>query len=897
MGNHDSFCELWAIMNNASPQIILNTINELEPSFDQGHAVLSFRNVLEQIATSQKSAFIQHEATIVELVTQHAQFVDQLLIKAWQNFFNQVETLALIAVGGYGRGELHPGSDIDLMILSSDEHMQPHQNKIEEFLTFLWDIGLEVGHSVRSLNDCQHQASSDITVITNLSESRLLIGSPALFANLCELIDPQIIWPGAQFFKAKQLEQKRRHEKFHDIAYNLEPNVKEGPGGLRDIQMLGWVAKRLFAVTSLHDLVTKGFLSEMEYRTLIKEMHYLWRVRFALHIFAGRGENRLLFDHQKDLAEFFGFQDEGPRLAVERFMQSYYRAIKELACLNEMLLQLFQEACMMPQIEETPQALNSRFHVQHGYVAAVNKEIFMHYPFALLEIFLLLQQNPEIKGVHAGTIRLIREHRYLIDDLFCNDRRCRKIFMEIMRYPRKLAMELRRMHRYGILAAYLPVFGNIVGRMQYDLFHTYTVDEHSLFVIENLQRCAVPEYQHERPFCSNLLQRLAKPELLYIAALFHDIAKGRGCDHSIDGAKEVEIFCRDHNLGRYDTRLVAWLIRNHLLLSLTAQRRDISDPDVVRDFAGIVGDQIHLDYLYLLTVADIRATNPNLWNEWKGSLLLDLYDVTKKALLHGFDNTIDQDDFIAETKAAVKRLLKTKAIDIKRLNELFATVTPVYFWRYSAEEIAWHTEAIFKTQPSSLPLVVVRRHPRRGVTEVFLHTKVEKHLFALSTSVLDQIGLTILDARIVSTSCGYTLDSYLVLENSGQPIQSSARNLEICELFKSHHQHPVQPPLTVSRRLSRQIKHFPITTQVNFTLDEKNQRTMMELITCDRPGLLSMVGQAFMKCVINIQNAKITTIGSRVEDIFFITNKQGLPLAPEQYPYIKDVISHLLQEH
>ncbi|HLA74681.1 MAG TPA: [protein-PII] uridylyltransferase, partial [Gammaproteobacteria bacterium] len=483
-------------------------------------------------------------------------------------------------------------------------------------------------------------------------------------------------------------------------------------------------------------------------------------------------------------------------------------------------------------------------------------------------------------GVSAATIRLIRDHRYLIDDKFRNDLRCRALFMELLRQPYGIAHELQRMNRYGVLAAYLPVFGMIVGQMQHDMFHVYTVDEHTLFLVRNLRRFALAKYAAEFPMCSETFQRLPKAEILYLAGLFHDIAKGRGGDHSELGAQDALAFCLHHGLSQYDARLVAWLVQNHLVMSSTAQRQDIGDPEVINAFALRVGDQIHLDYLYLLTVADIRATNTTLWNSWKGSLLAELYLATTRALRRGLANPIAHAERIQETQAQALQVLQQKNLSAAEITALWQALGDDYFLRYSPDEIAWHAEAILNAKPQDLPLILIRQKTQRG-TEVFIYTRDEDRLFAVTTSTLDQMGLTIHDARIITANNGFTLNTFIVLEETGAAIQGAHRIAEIADTLKQQLLNTDHRAAQVTRRARRQLKHFPLPTQVVFTPDERNQRTVLEVVTADRPGLLSSVGKAFMKCGVRLQNAKIATLGARAEDIFFITDMHNRPITHE----------------
>ena len=841
-----------------------------------------FRDTLKQANDALEYRFRDNES-VVSLVAHRAQFIDELLLHAWRHTVGEDDHgIALVAVGGYGRGELHPHSDIDIMLLAETDALVANAPALERFLMLLWDIGLEVGHSVRTVEDCIEQGREDITVATNIMEARLLNGPEALFQAMREQTDQNHIWPGREFFRAKWEEQIARHRKFHDTAFNLEPNIKEGPGGLRDIQMIGWVAKRHFGAETLHDLVNHGFLTAEEYLTLVQGQTFLWKVRYGLHTLAKRREDRLLFDHQRTLARQFGYRDDGKRLSVEHFMKDYYRTVKELERLNEMLLQLFQEEILYADESGKPQPINRRFQSRHGFIEVTHPQVFEQHPFALLEIFLVLAQYPALKGVRAGTIRLLRSHRYLIDDAFRNDLRCRSLFMELLRQPQGITTQLRRMHRYGILAAYLPAFGNVVGQMQHDLFHVYTVDEHTLFVIRNLRRFTVPECHHEFPLCSRISQQLAKPELLYIAALFHDIAKGRGGDHSVLGAEDAEAFCRQHDLSDYDTNLVTWLIRNHLLMSTTAQRKDISEPEVINEFAAKVGKQEYLDYLYLLTVADVRATSPTVWNSWKDALLAELYHSTHKALRRGLSNPVAESEIIAEHQAQARKLLQLQRVTPAQIQQFWARLDDEYFLRYSGSEIAWHTKGVVEHGGREEPLVLIRQQTERGGTEIFLYTPISGYQFTTTTTALDQMGLNIVDARIIPSRDSYTLDTYMVLEEDGQPIRGQFRLVEIEEMLQHLLSHPEETPAKVQRQMARQLKHFNIKTRVLFHEDPRNERTVMEVITSDRPGLLSRIAQALAACHIRMQNAKIATFGERVEDIFFITDEHNRPLEKDE---------------
>ena len=850
-------------------------LHSLDESRDSDTAPLTLYKDCLLHGNQQLSEKFTQGISVPVLIHARSWLVDQVLRRAWPHFMATAEdTLALVAVGGYGRGELMPGSDIDLLVLLPDADNNQYDQKITGLLTFLWDIGLEVGHSVRSINECVEQSLADITVVTNLMEARLLAGSASLFQRMQQRTGPSEVWNSRDFFEAKCQEQRARHRRFHDTAYNLEPNIKESPGGLRDIQMIAWVANRHFGTASLGELVEREFLTRKEYQTLIEGRNLLWGIRFALHTLTGRGEDRLLFDYQRTLASTFDFHDNESHLGVEAFMKQYYRTIMELSRLNEMLLQLFQENILHPEGPGEPLVINKRFQSRNGYIEASHEQVFRYQPFALLEIFLLLEQHPELRGVRAGTIRAMRENRHLIDADFRKDIRARSLFMEIIRQPRGITHELRRMNSYGILAAYLPAFENIVGLMQYDLFHIYTVDEHILTLVRNLRRFTVHDFALEFPLCSHIVATLPKPELLYLAGLFHDIAKGRNGDHSELGAVDARAFCKQHDLSDYDTELVAWLVENHLLMSSTSQREDISDPVVVNRFAKRMKDTVHLDYLYLLTVADVRATNPKLWNNWKDALLKQLYYNTRRALQRGLQDPMERAEHIQQVKQdAVKQLGElTPAIA-----GLWDTLGDDYFLRHAPEQVAHHSRLLLNNADHNT-LVDIQAVSEHGGTEIIIVAPAMDDQFSRITAVLDRLGLNVVDASIDTTRDNKTLDTFHVLEESGSPISDDQRLDEIKDTLLAAINDGKHSTWNVSRRAPRQYRHFPIKTHLDFKLDSFDQRTVMELITADRPGLLSRIGRAFADCKIRLLNAKIVTLGSRAEDVYYITDQHNQPL-------------------
>lgn len=820
------------------------------------------------------------------LVRGRAAMVDRVVTAAWSLF--ELDHLgALIAVGGYGRGELHPHSDVDLLVLLNETPDSTQQEQLAHFVTFLWDTGLEIGHSVRTFEECVALATDDITVATNIMESRTLAGDDSLRARLAAHTGPDHIWPTAAFFAAKWEEQNERHRKHNYTEYNLEPDLKNAPGGLRDLQMVSWVAKRHFCpldrAGNLERLVSQGFLTQREYAALRRCEDFLFQVRWALHTLSGRNENRLLFDYQRQVAALLGHEDSDANMAVELFMKEFYRVALTLSVMNELLLQLFDEAILQADQPRTIRPLNRRFQIHNDYLEVTQPDIFTQHPSALLEMFVVLAHNPEVKGVRATTMRDCMDKRRLINQAYRDDPRNAALFMQLIRSPHKLWAQLRRMKRYGILGRYLPEFGRIIGMMQYDLFHIYTVDAHTLLVVKNMRRMRYEETRERFPLACDVFYRLPKPELLYVAGLYHDIAKGRGGDHSELGADDAIAFCQRHGLSSWDGKLVAWLVRSHLLMSVTAQRKDIADPEVVLEFARQVGDLVHLDYLYVLTVADINATNPKLWNSWRDALLRQLYTETKRALRRGLNNPIDKQDWIDDTRRDAMKLLRQRPLPMRRIEQFWSGIGDEYFLRENARDIAWHTEAILNRDTPNEPLVLVRESSGgqyEGGTQIFVYTPDTENLFAATVNAMDHLNLTIMDARIITSADGFSLDTYIVLDEHGTPIGNDRPRLQTMrETLTQALRDPSQFGRIVQRQMPRRNKHFKVPTEVIISNDIVNDRTVVEVQALDRPGLLARIGRLFMEFDLLLQNARIATLGEKVEDVFFVTQKDGSPVS------------------
>lgn len=643
--------------------------------------------------------------------------------------------------------------------------------------------------------------------------------------------------------------------------------------------MIGWVAKRHFGTRILRELVDHQFLSQAEYETLRECQIYLWKIRIHLHYLTGKHEDRMLFDLQKQLAEAFGYEDSENNLAIEQFMQRYYRVVMELERLNELLLQLFRQEILYSGLEEEPSIINRRFHVQNGYIAASHENVFSKHPSALLEIFLIMELQPEIQGVHAHTIRLIRENTHLIDDQFRASRSSQQLFIDIINQPRGVTHELRRMNRYGILAAYIPAFEQIVGRMQYDLFHAYTVDQHTLFVVRNMRRLSVADFAHEHPLASGIFHHLKKPKLLYLAGLFHDIAKGRGGNHAELGAVDALQFCQAHRLAEQDSQLVSWLVEKHLLMSMVAQRKDISDPEIIYNFAREIGTLERLDYLYLLTMCDIRATNPKQWTSWKDNLLSELYHKTAAALRAGLDNPQQRHIVALATRTSASRMLTRLGVVTELLTEFWDVFSEDYFINHTPDEVTWHSQILLNN--STEPPIIRARTNQRGEAEIFIYCADTQKLFARIASTLEQLGLNIADARLNKTSNGFTLNSFKVLEEDGRSPSDGFRMNEIVEKLQSRlgHDDDIRPS---PRRQSRALKSFDVETVIRFDQQVGNDLTIFNIETNDRPGLLASIAQGFADCDIHIHHAKISTAGEKAIDSFYITDHDYNPLLSDE---------------
>lgn len=820
-----------------------------------------------------------------ELVRKYTWMIDQLTLIAWNHHitqFGQSLDIELVAVGGYGRGELHPFSDVDLLILLKSDDYEQAKELIENFLRFMWDIGLEIGHSVRSIKDCIKEARGDITIMTNLLEARHLAGNGLLFNAVNEKIRSSKVWSPEKFFAGKYGEQEQRQEQYQGTAYSLEPNLKESPGGLRDIQTILWVYNRHYGVQSFKEMNEQGLINDDEYRLLIRARNILWKMRSGLHLITNRHEDRLLFDAQRQLAEEFGYQDTKANLAVEQMMKRYYRTAKDVIYLNEVLLSSYRVTHSSRFSLTSTKTIDDQFIVRNKLIAQSHEGLFKEQPIAIIKLFLMMLEH-KTHEIHPDTIRAIRTNLGLINNKFRSDPEAKKLFIGLFQFGGfGLTNALARMNAYGVLGAYIPAFGAIVGQMQHDLFHVYTVDGHTLMVMQNLRNLRTKP--DEFPIASKILDNLHKPDRLFLGALFHDIAKGRGGDHSILGESDAYEFCIQHTMSEYDSKLVGWLVLSHLMMSHFSQRRDISDPDVIKEFAEFVGDLEHLDNLYLLTLADIRGTSPKVWNAWKGQLLLELYQSTRNMLRRGIAAPINEQEHVDDDKKEALSLIISQigesAINPEHIHQFWNTLPNDYFIRNEPYYIAWHAGSLSQSSAIDVPLVSVRYSERLEANMFFVFAPHTNHLLAQVTGAFDVQDLNIIEARLQLSSNGFALYSF----NAVVPEADSATQDNYMRFLENQLRALILESdgnKTISRQnSSRALKHFPIEPRISFTFDHDDYTTM-EVFAQDQPGLLHNVARIVAQHNLILMSARIATFGERVEDIFYVQHHNHTQVTDE----------------
>lgn len=821
------------------------------------------RTELQEAQRKLREAYELHGSP-TRLLHGRAKLVDDVLKSLWQTF-SMPGDAALVAVGGYGRGELYPCSDVDILILLAREPEEELAERIQQFIGKLWDLGLDIGHSVRTVEECVAEAANDVTIQTNLLESRHLCGSTSLYRHFISSttgnFDPE------KFFNAKRAEQEQRYNRFNHTPYAVEPNCKESPGGLRDLQTIIWIALASGLGTRWNELAKYGLITAEEVRALKKNERFLQQVRIRLHYIAGRREDRLIFDHQEALARAFGLKATKARRASEVMMQRYYLAAKKITQLNTILLQNL-ETRYTPLASYPPRKINERFALVGDQLDIADDEVFERTPSAILEAFLLMEQNIEVKGMTVRTLRALWHARRLIDARFRNDPANRATFLALLQQPQGQTHAFRLLNQYSILGTYLPAFARIVGQMQHDLFHAYTVDQHILQVLRNVRRFLMEEHAHEYPLMTRIASECKKPWLLFIAALFHDIAKGRGGDHSTLGMNDARRFCRRHGLDREDTQLVVWLVQHHLTMSQVAQKQDLSDPDVIRRFAGLVKTERRLSALYLITHADIRGTSPKVWNGWKSKLLEELFLATRQ-LLRG--NTPDQLMGVSERQEVARQKLRFFGLRPGTEDAFWKELDTLYFLRHDADEIAWHTRMLYYRPRGEEIIVKARPSLVDSGIQVMVYTRDQKDLFLRLCAFFAKMGYSILDAKIHTTGSGYALDSFVVMDPNGNAHYRDVITLIEHELAQRlAHQEIIDCPL--GGRLSRQLKHFPIAPSVSMRPDERGQQFILSIVAADRPGLLFLIARTLIEHDINLETAKIATLGERAEDTFLVSS-------------------------
>ncbi|WP_367988338.1 bifunctional uridylyltransferase/uridylyl-removing protein GlnD [Vibrio sp. NTOU-M3] len=851
---------------------------------EQQLTVAEIKTQLDQFALYQKQEFLNHHP-VTDLVLGRAEYIDMLLNRLWCHYgFDALPNISLVAVGGYGRGELHPLSDIDILVVSRKRLPEGLAEKVSEFITLLWDLRLEIGHAVRTVEECADIGRQDLTVATNLQESRLLCGCEDTFHQLQLVIHSESFWPSEVFYKAKLDEQKARHARYHDTTYNLEPDIKSTPGGLRDIHTLSWVARRHFGATSLFEMSRYGFLTDAEYRELVECQDFLWRVRFALHIELRRYDNRLTFAHQAQVAEHLGFTGEGNR-GVEMMMKEFYRTLRRVAELNKMLLKIFDQAILNNGVECQIEILSDDFQRRGHLIEARKPALFQARPETILDMFIHIANDSSIEGVSPPTLRQLRTARRRLNKFLHTIPAAREKFMTLCRHPNALHKAFSLMHKLGVLSAYLPQWSQIVGQMQFDLFHVYTVDEHSIRLLKHINIFSYAKNYDKHPICCEVYPRIQKKELLILAAIFHDIGKGRGGDHSEIGAEEAYQFCIEHGLSKPEAKLVTWLVRNHLLMSVTAQRRDIYDPEVITEFAKQVRDEEYLEYLVCLTVADICATNPELWNSWKRTLLAELFYSTQRALRRGLENPVDVRDRIRHNQQLASAILRKEGFTAREIEVLWQRFKADYFLRHTHKQIAWHCSHLLRHDAPEKPLILVSKKATRGGTEVFVYSKDQHALFATVVAELDRRNFNVHDAQVMTSKDGYVLDTFMVLDQNSEAIEESRHKAVIKHLL--HVLEDGRPTKIRTRRVPRNLQHFTVKTRVDFLPTKSKKRTLLEFVALDTPGLLATVGATFADLGISLHAAKITTIGERAEDLFIITSAEGGKLSDEEQTLLR----------
>ena len=828
--------------------------------------------------------------SINETLTNRANFFDQLLSLLWQQHQFDVDTISLNAVGGYGRQTLHPFSDIDICIIHDAPLNQQDSAKVSAFLTQLWDLNLDLGHGVRSLQDTYQSCRDDVTIATSLLEIRHIAGKQGHAIKVLNALYSDELWRSDTFFEAKLTEQQQRHAKAQGTAYSIEPNLKTSPGGMRDLQTLTWVARKHFGVADMLTLRHKGFFTNDEYAELIECQNFLFRVRFALHQAAARPENRLLLQYQAEVAKLMGFGEgsslgEGGNIAIEKMMRQIFRAMKRIRELNQLLMAYFARE-IAPNTPSHVIPINDKFEIVDQHIHVRDEDVFIDRTQIMALFLLIATHHDQIVGISPETLRLLRQvRRRLMGDLQ-DFQVCRHTFKQIFNHPEGMGLAITLMHQHGILASYLPQWREVVGQMQFDLFHAYTVDEHTHKVLKNIYRYGTDiqngTIDKDRQLAADIYDKMPNKSSLLFAALFHDLAKGRGGDHSELGAVDARLFAKFHELKLSQERLICWLVENHLLMSITSQRMDIHDPDVVNRFAKAVGSQTRLDALYCLTIADIQATNDDLWNNWKAALLKKLYFSTRKALHNGFENVQQLRAIVRDHKQDALQILLADDADIDTVKALWKRLPLAFFSHAEANNIARYSKALIKHQlqpdydSQFETLILIDNVTVKGCSDVFVYSKDRPGLFVKLFNALATLKISVKQAQISKTKDGYVVESFKVLDFDDMPIFSEIRRKQVLQKLYRVLDHDAKLPKI---RQPRTHKSFENQLSIEFLYSRQSTRTVLNVSALDTSEFMEQISTAFRKQELTIHSANISTVGERADNVFLLSNAQGQQLS------------------
>lgn len=844
--------------------------------------MLDLKTQLADFNQQQKNDFAQRD--IFDLLQQRSDFYDQLLITLWQQYgLAERADLALIAVGGYGRKEMFPLSDLDILVLTENPIDESTQTQLNQLFNQLWDSKFQLGTAIRTVSESIEIGRAEISVATNMLESRFVTGNFTLWQQLSQAMQQADFWRIEDFFSAKIAEKNERYARYHNTSYNLEPDLKHSPGGLRDLHLIGWIMLRHYGTYSFEDLLRRGILFPAEYQELSQAQAVLFRMRFGLHLQLKRYDNRLRFDRQVQLSEQLGYQGADNQ-AVEAMMRTFFLATQSISQLSQLLLDNFKRTVLLPPKLTEKHPLDPHYFLRDNIVFAEDYAIFEQKPYTILDLFLHLCQNPD-SSPSVTTLRFLRLSLQKLSSPLSECPQARQRFIQLFSLPNPISRAIVPMHQLGVLDHYLPQWQGIKGLMQFDLFHTYTVDEHTVQVMLQLENFLTESSKQTHPLCSQLFTQSTHRPLLYLAGLFHDIAKGRNGDHATLGAVDMYEFAIQHDFRPEQAKQMAWLVREHLTMSITAQRRDIHDPTVVEQFAQIVENQTALSDLVCLTVADIKATNETLWNDWKRSLFTQLYQLTAQQL----NKRLDYQQIAQQHRLQALELIKFTLTPNRHkiLRDFWQPCPESYFLRNTPKQLVWHALAYLKTPKR--PLVLVSNEHARGATEIFIHCDDQPQLFARIAQMLSSKKVSIHDAQIITSESGLVFDSFIITELNGNGLDN-LRSEQIQQALQKMLSQPT--PFKPNRK---PIKHqtFKRQTQIRFLAHSHPNQTAFELFTLDREGLLAQISHIFNQLDLILLNAKISTIGERVEDFFVVTTLEQQALSTEQQ---RELSEQLLSE-